>query len=106
MSRYDLSASVERMRRRLKAVESIAMSALCNQPEGTFDCWQHLSRAQGQIYDLLAVGWKKLVDDAEYRTPKAALDVVMADPPMETIAGDRPLDKLLMQPVGESGVGV
>ncbi len=39
-----------------------------------------------------------------YRTPKAALDVVMANPPVGTIAGDRPLDKMLMQPVGESGV--
>jgi hypothetical protein len=37
-----------------------------------------------------------------YRTPKAALDVVMANPPVGTIAGDRPLDEMLMRKIGAS----
>ena len=91
----DLNAGIERMRSRLKKVESIAMAALCNQPDGTLACWQHLSKAQGEIYDLLAVGWKKLVEGAEYRTPKAALD---------SVAGDRPLDRMLKEPIADEVV--
>ena len=91
----DLNAGIERMRNRLKKVESIAMAALCNQPDGTLACWQHLSKAQGEIYDLLAVGWKKLVEGAEYRTPKAALD---------SVAGDRPLDRMLKESITDEVV--
>ena len=37
-----------------------------------------------------------------YRTPKSALDVVMSNPPIDAIAGHRPLDEMLQRTVGAS----
>lgn len=41
----DLEAGIERMRNLLKEVESVAMSALCSQPETACECWRHLGKA-------------------------------------------------------------
>lgn len=54
-----------------------------------------VANAWGCFLDALIGGAEKCV----YRTPKAALDVVMANPPVGTIAGDRPLDRMLRRPV-------
>jgi hypothetical protein len=45
----DLEAGIERMRNLLKEVESVAMSALCSQPETACECWRHLSKAVSDI---------------------------------------------------------
>ena len=37
-----------------------------------------------------------------YRTPKAALDMAMSNPPMDAIAGHRPLDEMLTRKIGAS----
>ena len=71
MSRNDLNAGIERMRRRLKAIESIAMSALCSQPENTLECWKHLGAAEGKIYELVNVGFRKLLHDAKMKAEGA-----------------------------------
>ena len=45
----DLEAGIERMRNLLKEVESVAMSALCSQPETACECWRHLGKAVSDI---------------------------------------------------------
>ena len=101
-ARKQFEESCERMRKTLREAEALAAKALAHQPENTGDCWRHLSAAVGKLRAMMrpkpdSLAWhteidyylehdpnlRFFVEDAgKYHTPKEALDVVTANPPM------------------------